>query len=132
MSRTVSEDDGGQGANINGVCDVDERGAGHTDGVGARTGQPPLCDQLVVSNKGTLGADGMTVTELAGYVKQYWPSLKARLLAGEYHPQGVRTVNIPKPNGGSRQLGIPNVIDRFIQQALLQQLTPFFEPLFSG
>ncbi len=87
--------------------------------------------QRVVSNKGAPGADGMTVTELAGYVKQYWPSLKARLLAGEYHPQGVRTVNIPKPNGGSRQLVIPSVIDRFIQQALLQQLTPLFEPLYS-
>lgn len=51
----------------------------------------------VVSNKGAPGADGMTVDELAGYVKQYWPTLKARLLADEYHPQGVRAVEIPKP-----------------------------------
>lgn len=64
-------------------------------------------------------------------MKQYWPILKARLLAGEYHPQGVRAVEIPKPKGGTRQLGIPNVMDRLIQQALLQQLTPIFDPLFS-
>ncbi len=87
--------------------------------------------QRVVSNKGAPGADGMTVAELAGYVKQYWTILKARLLTGEYHPQAVRAVAIPKPKGGSRQLGIPNVMDRLIQQALLQQLTPIFDPLFS-
>lgn len=87
--------------------------------------------QRVVSNKGAPGADGMTVDDLAGYVKQYWPILKVRLLAGEYHPQGVRAVDIPKPKGGTRQLGIPSVVDRLIQQALLQQLTPIFDPLFS-
>ncbi len=87
--------------------------------------------QRVVSNKGAPGADGMAVDHLAGYVKQYWPTLKARLLAGEYHPQGVRVVEIPKPKGGTRQLGIPSVVDRLIQQALLQQLTPIFDPLFS-
>ncbi|WP_099592740.1 group II intron reverse transcriptase/maturase [Pseudomonas putida] len=85
----------------------------------------------VVSNKGAPGADGMTVADLAGYVNQYWPILKARLHAGEYHPQAVRAVEIPKPQGGSRQLGIPSVVDRLIQQALLQQLTPLFDPLFS-
>ncbi|VVQ06087.1 hypothetical protein PS934_03045 [Pseudomonas fluorescens] len=87
--------------------------------------------QRVVSNKGAPGADGMTVDDLAGYVKQYWPILKVRLLAGEYQPQGVRAVEIPKPKGGARQLGIPNVMDRLIQQALQQQLTPIFDPLFS-
>jgi RNA-directed DNA polymerase len=87
--------------------------------------------QRVVSNKGAPGADGMTVDDLAGYVKQYWPTLQRRLLAGEYHPQGVRAVDIPKPKGGTRQLGIPSVVDRLIQQALLQQLTPIFDPLFS-
>ncbi|MCX4063842.1 group II intron reverse transcriptase/maturase [Pseudomonas rhodesiae] len=87
--------------------------------------------QRVVSNKGAPGADGMTVDQLAGYVKQYWPILKARLLAGEYHPQGVRAVEIPKPKGGTRQLGIPSVVDRLIQQAVLQQLTPIFDSLFS-
>ena len=87
--------------------------------------------QRVVSNKGAPGADGMTVDDLVDYVKQYWPTLKVRLLAGEYHPQGVRAVDIPKPKGGTRQLGIPSVVDRLIQQALLQQLTPIFDPLFS-
>ncbi len=87
--------------------------------------------QRVVSNQGAPGADGMTVADLAGYVKQYWPILKARLLVGEYHPQVVRAVEIPKPQGGTRQLGIPSVVDRLIQQALLQQLTPIFDPLFS-
>lgn len=87
--------------------------------------------QRVVSNKGAPGADGMTVDDLADHVKQYWPILKVRLLAGEYHPQGVRAVDIPKPKGGTRQLGIPSVVDRLIQQALLQQLTPIFDPLFS-
>ncbi|WP_413730234.1 group II intron reverse transcriptase/maturase [Sodalis sp. RH22] len=87
--------------------------------------------QRVVGNKGAPGADGMTVAELAGYVKQYWPILKARLLTGEYHPQAVRAVEIPKPKGGTRHLGIPSVVDRLIQQALLQQLTPIFDPLFS-
>ncbi|NBA81684.1 group II intron reverse transcriptase/maturase [Pseudomonas putida] len=86
--------------------------------------------QRVVSNKGAPGADGMTVANLAGYVRQYWPTLKARLLAGEYQPQAVRAVEIPKPQGGTRQLGIPSVVDRLIQQAL-QQLTPIFDPLFS-
>ncbi|EJM21987.1 Retron-type reverse transcriptase, partial [Pseudomonas sp. GM21] len=87
--------------------------------------------QRVVSNKGAPGADGMTVDQLAGYMKQYWPILKTRLLAGEYHPQGVRAVDISKPKGGTRQLGIPCVVDGLIQQALLQQLTPIFDPLFS-
>ncbi|MND77782.1 Group II intron-encoded protein LtrA [compost metagenome] len=87
--------------------------------------------QRVVSNKGAPGADGMTVADLAGYVKQYWPILKDRLLTGEYHPQAVRAVEIPKPQGGTRQLGIPSVVDRLIQQALQQQLTPIFDPLFS-
>ncbi|WP_281616648.1 reverse transcriptase domain-containing protein [Escherichia coli] len=86
--------------------------------------------QRVVSNKGAPGADGMTVDDLADYVNQYWPILQRRLLAGEYHPQGVRAVDIPKPKGGTRQLGIPCVVDRLIQQALLQQLTPIFDPLF--
>ena len=87
--------------------------------------------QRVVSNKGAPGADGMTVDQLAGYVKQYWPTLKTRVLAGEYHPHGVRAVDIPKPKGGTRQLGIPCVVDRLIQQALLQQLASIFDPLFS-
>lgn len=74
--------------------------------------------QRVVSNKGARGADGIAVDQLSDYVKQYWPILNTRLLAGEYHPQGVRAVDIPKPKGGTRQLGIPSVVDRPIQKAL--------------
>ncbi|WP_241791573.1 hypothetical protein [Pseudomonas putida] len=74
--------------------------------------------QRGVSNKGAPGADAMTVVDLAGYVKQYWPTPKARLLAGEFHPQAVRAVEISKPQSGTRQLGIPCAVDRLIQQAL--------------
>ena len=71
----------------------------------------------VVANKGAPGADGMTVHQLADHLKEYWPTLRERLLAGEYHPSPVRAVEIPKPKGGTRQLGIPTVTDRLIQQA---------------
>ncbi|WP_460541416.1 group II intron reverse transcriptase/maturase, partial [Halomonas garicola] len=86
----------------------------------------------VVANKGAPGADGMSVDQLADHLKQYWPTLRERLLAGEYHPSPVRAVEIPKPKGGTRQLGIPTVSDRLIQQALLQVLTPLFDPGFSA
>ena len=85
----------------------------------------------VVANQGAPGADGMTVGQLADHLKQHWPTLRERLLAGEYHPSPVRAVEIPKPQGGTRQLGIPTVTDRLIQQALLQVLTPLFDPTFS-
>jgi len=85
----------------------------------------------VVANQGAPGADGMTVGQLADHLKQHWPTLRERLLAGEYHPSPVRAVEIPKPPGGTRQLGIPTVTDRLIQQALLQVLTPLFDPTFS-
>ena len=71
--------------------------------------------QRVISNQGAPGAEGMTVDEFADYVNQYWPTLKARLLAGEYHPLSVRAVEIPKPIGGTRHLGIPSVMDSLIQ-----------------
>jgi len=85
----------------------------------------------VVTNKGAPGADGMTVDQLADHLQQYWPTLRERLLAGKYHPSPVRAVEIPKPKGGTRQLGIPTVTDRLIQQALLQVLTPIFDSSFS-
>ena len=86
----------------------------------------------VVTNKGAPGADGMTVDQLTDHLKQYWPTLRERLLAGEYHPSPIRAAKIPKPKGGTRQLGIPTVTDRLIQQALLQVLTPIFDPGFSA
>jgi RNA-directed DNA polymerase len=85
----------------------------------------------VKANKGSPGIDGMTVNELPAYLRLQWPRLREELLAGRYQPQPVRRVAIPKPGGGERELGIPTVLDRFIQQVLLQILQPRFDPTFS-
>lgn len=85
----------------------------------------------VRANKGSPGVDGMTVGELPGYLKGAWPHLQQELLGGTYKPQPVKRVEIPKPAGGVRELGIPTVVDRLIQQALLQVLTPLYDPTFS-
>ena len=85
----------------------------------------------VCSNKGTAGVDGMTVEELTPYLKEHWPGIREELLKGTYKPSAVLRVEIPKPDGGKRPLGIPTVLDRLIQQALLQVLTPLFDPHFS-
>jgi RNA-directed DNA polymerase len=73
----------------------------------------------VKSNKGSAGIDGMTVGELPGYLKEHWPAIREQLLAGTYRPQPVKRVEIPKPDGGVRQLGIPTVLDRVVQQAVM-------------
>lgn len=85
----------------------------------------------VVSNKGAPGIDGMTVDQLESYLKEHWPRIREELLNETYRPQPVLKVEIPKPSGGTRTLGIPTVVDRLIQQALHQQLTPLYDPLFS-
>jgi RNA-directed DNA polymerase len=85
----------------------------------------------VMSNKGVLGVDGLRVEDLRGWCIRRWPALKAALLAGEYQPQPVLGVEIPKSGGGVRQLGIPTVVDRLIQQAMHQVFSPLFEPVFS-
>jgi RNA-directed DNA polymerase len=85
----------------------------------------------VESNKGAAGIDGMEVTDLRGYLKAHWLEMRAVLESGKYQPSPVRRVEIPKPDGGVRQLGIPTVIDRLIQQAIAQVLTPMFEEVFS-
>lgn len=85
----------------------------------------------VRQNKGSPGIDGMTVGELGDYLCQNWPALRERLLTGLYRPQPVKRQMIPKPGGGERELGIPTVLDRFIQQALLQILQPLIDPTFS-
>lgn len=85
----------------------------------------------VIRNKGAPGIDGMTVEQLPGYLKYHWPTLKHQLQTGIYHPQAVRRVSIPKPNGEQRHLGVPTVIDRFIQQALLQVLQQDWDKTFS-
>jgi RNA-directed DNA polymerase len=82
-------------------------------------------------NAGSPGIDGMTVEALPDHLRVHWPRLREALLAGRYQPQPVKRVAIPKPGGGERELGIPTVLDRFIQQALLQVLQPRFDPTFS-
>lgn len=85
----------------------------------------------VESNKGAPGVDGVDVKSLRNYVIEHWAGIRQQLLMGTYKPQPVRRVEIPKPGGGKRGLGIPTVMDRLIQQALLQILTPIFDPVFS-
>ena len=85
----------------------------------------------VQANKGSAGVDGMTVDALAGYLAQHWPTIRDRLLTGTYEPKPVRRVEIPKPDGGVRKLGIPTVLDRFIQQAVLQVLQGRWDRTFS-
>jgi len=86
----------------------------------------------VKSNKGAPGVDGMTVQDLAAWIKRHKEELIASLLDGSYRPQPVRRVDIPKPGGGVRQLGIPTVIDRLVQQAILQVLELLVDPTFSA
>ena len=85
----------------------------------------------VKANKGSAGVDGMTVQQLPEYLKQYWPAIREQLLSGSYKPQPVRRVEIPKPDGGVRKLGIPTVLDRFIQQAVMQVLQGRWDRTFS-
>lgn len=85
----------------------------------------------VVRNKGAAGVDGMTVDKLKPHLDENWEAIKAQLFAGSYTPRPVKQVSIPKPDGGMRDLGIPTVLDRFVQQAMLQKLSPIFEGTFS-
>ena len=85
----------------------------------------------VRANKGSPGVDGMTVHKLAGHLKQHWPAIREQLLTGTYKPQPVKRVEIPKPDGGVRKLGIPAVLDRFIQQAVMQVLQRRWDRTFS-
>jgi RNA-directed DNA polymerase len=91
-----------------------------------------LAYQRVVKNKGAPGVDDVRVPEFKDWLKIHWPSVKAALLEGRYLPRPVRRVDIPKPAGGVRTLGVPTVVDRLIQQALHQVLQPLFEPTFSA
>jgi RNA-directed DNA polymerase len=84
-----------------------------------------------VKNKGAAGVDNLSVSELAPWLQQHWLSVRQTLIAGSYLPRRIRKVDIPKPNGDVRTLGIPTVLDRLIQQAIAQQLTPYVEPHFS-
>ena len=86
----------------------------------------------VKANQGAPGVDGMSVTQLKEHVRKHWVTLERKLQAGEYQPAAVRAVEIPKANGGKRMLGIPTVLDRLIQQAIHQVLSPIFEEGFSA
>ena len=85
----------------------------------------------VCANKGAGGVDGVSVEELGEYIKENWESIREQIRRREYKPQPVRRVEIPKPNGGVRKLGIPTVMDRVIQQGIVQVMSPICEPLFS-
>jgi len=85
----------------------------------------------VRSNKGSPGLDGMTVNELPKYLRKHWPEIRESLLQGTYDPKPVKRVTIPKDGGGERLLGIPTVLDRFIQQAVMQVMQKIWEPTFS-
>ena len=126
-----------------------EAGRAETESSGATSGleSPARTDRLieevcerdnlkealrrVKANKGSAGVDGMPVGELTDYLKQHWPAIRARLLNGTYEPKPVRRVEIAKPDGGVRKLGIPSVLDRFIQQAVLQVLQRRWDRTFS-
>jgi RNA-directed DNA polymerase len=85
----------------------------------------------VKRNRGSPGVDGMTVEALPEYLREQWPQIRAALRAGTYRPPPVKRVEIPKPGGGVRTLGVPTVLDRFIQQAVRQVLPPEWDPTFS-
>src|SRR5438094_6292769 len=97
----------------------------HQDNLGAAL-------KRVRRNKGSPGVDGMTVDDLPGYLKKHWPTHRQQLLEGTYQPQPVKRVDIPKPGGGSRRLGIPTVLDRFVQQAVMQVLQGYWDRTFSA
>lgn len=90
-----------------------------------------LAYKKVKANKGASGIDGISVEEVSGYLKKNWPEIRERIRNRKYKPQPVLRVEIPKPNGGVRKLGIPSVVDRIIEQAIVQKLTPIVEPYFS-
>ena len=90
-----------------------------------------LAYKKVIANKGAGGVDGIGVEEIDAYLKENWTEIREQIRNRKYKPQPVRRVEIPKPNGGVRNLGIPTVVDRIIEQAIAQKLTPMCEPLFS-
>src|SRR3954453_23985974 len=147
----------GKRRNIQYSLALEPRGRGEASGIGsegteslvAKPGpeSPTLAEQLmeevcdrenldrawkrVQRNKGGPGMDGMTVDDAKGYLREHWPSIRSQLLEGTYQPQPVKRVEIPKPDGGVRKLGVPCVVDRLIQQALLQVLQERWDPTFS-
>ena len=82
----------------------------------------------VCANKGSAGVDGITITDIGLYLNKNWHMIKSQILARKYKPQPVLRVEIPKSQGGKRKLGIPTIVDRIIQQAIVQVITPLCEP----
>ena len=120
--------------------------SGEADATSHETGRSGLADLMeqivergnlvralkrVRANQGSAGVDGVTVDDLPDYLREHWKGIREQLLTGRYQPSAVRRVEIPKPGGGVRRLGIPTVLDRFIQQAVLQALQPRIDPTFS-
>ena len=115
------------------TCDGNERSGGDhrlMEQVVARVNALAALKR-VKQNRGSPGVDGMTVDDLTPYLAKHWEAIREQLLAGHYQPQPVKRQEIPKPGGGIRQLGIPTVLDRFIQQCLLQVLQPQYDPTLS-
>jgi RNA-directed DNA polymerase len=130
----------GRGEAPRGMRSEEALTAGHGDErLGASGLMEAVCEprnlkaalRRVRQNKGSPGIDEMTVEELPTHLQKRWVEIRAALLAGSYQPQGIRRQEIPKSGGGVRELGIPTVLDRFIQQAMLQVLQPIFDPTFS-
>ena len=113
----------------NNITNADRRGNGLLEGI-VSAGNMNRAYKRVKKNKGAGGVDGMKVDELLQYLKDKGEGIRESILAGEYKPQPVRGVEIPKDNGKTRQLGIPTAVDRVIQQAIAQVLTPIYEPKF--
>jgi RNA-directed DNA polymerase len=117
-----------------GTCELSAENPKEGEGLLERVLAPEnlrVAYRRVRANKGAPGVDGITVDELAGQLRAEWPAIRERLLAGEYEPKEVRRKELPKPGGGVRVLGIPIVLDRFIEQALLQVLQPEWDATFS-
>ncbi len=117
-----------------GLARHEPEGSGRVDllGQALARGNLALAWRRVKANRGSAGVDGLTVQATAEYLKTHWPRIREALLDGNYRPQPVRRVQLPKSGGGMRELGIPTVTDRLIQQALLQVLQPLIDPTFSA
>jgi RNA-directed DNA polymerase len=133
MSRSEAPRDSGAGTESRMAKRDDESSAGSEQLMEEVCGRKNCQQALarVKSNKGSAGIDGMTVEQLPEYLKQHWPTIREQLLSGTYKPQPVKRVEIPKPDGGMRKLGIPTVLDRFIQQAVMQVLQRSWDRTFS-
>ena len=133
MSRSEAPRDSGEGTEALMAKRNDESSAG-SEPLMEAVCERRNCKQAlarVKRNKGSAGIDGMTVEQLPAYLKQHWATIREQLLRGTYKPQPVKRVEIPKPDGGMRKLGIPTVLDRFIQQAVLQVLQRRWDRTFS-